>query len=514
MSAKKFNVFKRCKNVVKKMTTPGESLSEKAVKGGFWVFSLRITDRIFQLTRTIILARLLSPNDFGVFGIALLVLSILDSFSQAGFQQALIQKKGETRSYLDTAWTVGLIRGFIIAGVVFFLAKPAAIFFEAPAAENILRIIGISIILQSLNNIAVLYFQKELQFHKFFKYQFLGTIADVTVAITSAFLLKSVWALVFGLLAGNLVRCIMSYVIEPYRPRFRFNRAQAKELFGFGRWILGSSILVFIGAHIDDIFVGRLLGAAALGFYQMAYRISNMPATEITYMIASVAFPAYSKVQDRQVRLQQAYFRIMRLTVAISIPIAVGIVFLAPEFTNIFLGEKWMPMVPAMQLLAVAGLIKSIISTGSPLFTGSGHPNFEFYMQLIRGLIIIIAIYPLTIYMEISGAALCVILSIVGMLIIWYPFSQNITKASWNKYANTFWPPLFSSLFMVGGIYIAKLYWNPIQQPLILSMLTFIGIGMSSIFIYIAVMYILQRYCPSYNIMDEVKLIYKSLIGK
>ena len=143
------------------------------------------------------MARLLSPNDFGLFGIALLVLSTLDTFCQAGFQQALIQKKGETRSYLDTAWTVGLIIGFLIAGIVFFLSKPAAIFFEAPAAENILRIIGISIILQSLNNIAVLYFQKELQFHKFFKYQFLGTIVDVSVAITFAFLLKSVWALVF-----------------------------------------------------------------------------------------------------------------------------------------------------------------------------------------------------------------------------------------------------------------------------------------------------------------------------
>jgi len=246
----------------------------------------------------------------------------------------------------------------------------------------------------------------------------------------------------------------------------------------------------------------------------MAYRISNMPATEITYVIASIAFPAYSKIQDCQVRLQQAYFRVMRLTIAISIPIAVGIVFLAPEFTNIFLGEKWMPMVLAMQLLAVAGLIKSVISTGSPLFTGSGHPNFEFYMQLIRGLIIIIAIYPLTIYMGILGAALCVILSIAGMLVIWYPCSQNITKASWREYANAFWQHLLSSLFMAGSIYLSKLYWNPIQQPLILAVLVFIGVGILGIFVYIAIMYILQRCYPSYNIADETKLICKSLIGK
>jgi len=121
----------------------------------------------------------------------------------------------------------------------------------------------------------------------------------------------------------------------------------------------------------------------------------------------------------------------MRLTIAISLPITVGMILLAPEFTQIFLSEKWIPMVTAMQLLAVAGLIKSIVSTGSPLFKGSGYPNYEFYMQLIRGLSIMIVIYPLIVFMGISGAAIGVILSIAGMLVIWYPLSQKITKASW-----------------------------------------------------------------------------------
>jgi lipopolysaccharide exporter len=507
-------IFKNIRDFFRRLSSPGESLSSRAVKGGFWVFSLRITDRIFQLARTIILARLLSPNDFGLFGIAFLVLSILETFTESGFQHALIQKKGETRSFLDTAWTIGLIRGFTVAAIVFFLAKPASIFFDAPAAETILRVIGASIILQSLTNISVLYFQKELEFQKYFRYQFSGTIADAAVAITAAFLLKSVWALVFGLLAGNLVRCIMSYMVEPYRPKIRFNINQAKELFSFGKWVLGSSVLIFIGAHIDDIFAGKLLGAAALGLYQMAYKISNLPATEITYVIASIAFPAYSKVQENQVRLQQVYFRIMRLTIAISIPIAVGIIFLAPEFTNIFLGEKWIPMVPAMQLLAAAGLIKSIISTGSPLFAGSGHPKYDFYMQLTRSLIMVITIYPLIFYFEITGAALCVILSMVGMLIIWYIYSRNITKAYFKQYINNFWPPLSGSIFMAGSIYIIKLYWEPVQQPLIIAILVFIGIAMSSIFIYIAFMYILQKCYPVYSILDEIKLIYKSLIKK
>lgn len=500
--------------IIRNLKNPGDNLSQRAVRSGFWVFSLRIVQQLFGLGRLIILARILAPHDFGLLGVALLTMATLETFSQTGFQAALIQKKEDIKSHLDAAWTVLILRGLILFAILYLIAPYAATFFNAPEAKPIIQVIGLSFLLQAFTNIGVIYFQKELEFNKEFIYQFVGTLTDFIVAVSAVLILRNVWALVFGLIAGNAVRCFVSYLIHPYRPHLSSDLGKAKELFGFGKWILGSSILIFIGAHADDIFVGKLLGVTALGFYQLAYRISNMSVTEINYVVGNVALPTYSKLQDRKVELQQAYFRIMRLTVAISIPIAVGIVFLAPEFTMIFLGEKWMPMVPAMQLLAVAGLIKCVTSTGSPLFTGTGHPNFEFYKQLIRGLVLITAIYPLTIYMGISGAALCVILSIAGMLIIWYPFTQHITKASWDKYANTFWPPVFSSLLMAGSIYIAKLHWNPIQQPLILAMLVFIAICIMGIFIYIAAIYVLQRYYPNYNIVDEVKLIYTSLIKK
>lgn len=120
-------------------------------------------------------------------------------------------------------------------------------------AEPILKVIGLAIILQSFTDIAVIYIEKELRFHKYFAYRFLGTITDVTVTITATFLLRCVWALIFGLLVGNLVRCIISYVTDPYRPKFQFNKGRTKELFGFEEWILDSSILTFLITHGDDI---------------------------------------------------------------------------------------------------------------------------------------------------------------------------------------------------------------------------------------------------------------------
>ena len=483
----------------KNLPKSSKTLAQKMVHGGFWISFIKIIRKVFSLIRLIIIGRILAPSDFGLMGIALLTMSALETFSTTGFNQALIQKKEKTENYLDAAWTVLIIRGFIIFIMLYLTAPYVAVFFHSPTVQPIIRVLGFTIFIHAFANIGVVYFQKELEFNKVFIYRFIGVFTNFIVAILAAFILRSVWALVLGLFAENVVNLIVSYLIHSYRPHFSKDFGKAKELFSFGRWVLGSNILVFFGEHIDDILVGRVLSAVALGFYQMAYRISNMLETEITQVISSVAFPAYTKIQDQRVRLKKAYFRIMRLTITISMPITVGIIFLAPEFTQIFLGEKWIPMVTAMQLLAVAGLIKSVVSTGSPLFTGSGYPNYEFYMQLIRGLIILLVIYPLIWFKGISGAALGVILSIAGMLIIWYPFSQRIIRTSWRKYFETFWPPCFCSLLMAGSIYIAKLYCNPIGQPLGLAILIFISIVIMSMGVYIASICLLQKYYPHCN---------------
>jgi len=498
----------------KNLSRSEKTLPQKIAQGGFWIFLLKIARKAFSLIRLIIIGRILAPSDFGLMGIALLTMSAIETFSQTGYREALIQKKNEVKGYLNTAWTVLIIRGLLIFIIIYFAAPYIAFFFHTPEVKPIIQVLGLITFLQSFSNIGIIFFHKELEFNKVFIYHFLGTFTNFFVAVIAAIILRSVWALVLGLFAEKIVSLFISYFIHPYRPRLSGNIEKAKELFGFGRWILGSSALVFIGEHIDDIFVGKVLSATALGFYQMGYRISNMLETEITQVISSVTFPGYAKIQDKNTSLQKAYFKIIKLTAAISIPIAAGIVLLAPEFTGIFLGQKWIPMVPVMQLLAIAGLIKSLVSTGSPLFKGSGYPNYEFYMQLVRGLVIIVVIYPLIAMMGISGAALGVIISIIGMVVVWYPLSQRITGLSGRQYLDTSWPPLLGSLLMAGSIYIIKLYWNPLGQSLITAISGFAIIVLMSILVYLGVLFILQKYYPPYDIFSEVKFFYKSLTGK
>jgi len=387
----------------------GERLSQRVVKSGLWAFALRAVNRAFRFIRLIILARVLAPEDFGLMGIALLTMATLDTFSQTGFQAALIQKKDDIKSYLDAAWTVLILRGSILFAILYIIAPFAAHFFNAKEAEVIIRVIGLSFLIQAFTNIGVIYFEKELEFNKLFIYSFVGTLSDFVVAVSAALILKNVWALVFGSLAGSTAMCITSYFIHPYRPKFDFHLGKAKELFGFGKWILGSSILIFLITQGDDIFVGKLLGTTALGLYQLAYRISNMPTTEITHVISQVTFPAYSKLQDNIEKLREAYLRVLQVTAFLSFPLAGLIFVLAPDFTRIFLGEKWMPMVPAMQVLAIYGAIRSIGSLTGSLWQAYGKPQISTYFNMFKLILIAIFIYPFTVWWGILGTALAVV---------------------------------------------------------------------------------------------------------
>lgn len=408
--------------------TSSESLSKKVVRGGIWVFALRFTSRGLGFIRTIILARLLAPSDFGLLGIAMLTIATLETFSQTGLQAALIQKKDNVESYLDTAWTVSAVRGVLLFFILFFSSPLVATFFNSPQATLVIKVIAVSTLLSGFRNIGVLFFQKELEFNKQFSYELSATLVDVTVAVTLAFILRNVWALVWGGLAANFVRLFMSYVLHPYRPHVRFDKSEFKELFGFGKWVLGSSILIFLITQGDDIFVGKMLGVTALGFYQMAYLISNLPATEITHVISQVTFPAYSKMRDDIPKLREAYLKVLQLTAFLSFPIAGLIFVLAPDFTKIFFGEKWMPMVPAMQVLCIFGLTRALNATNGPIFYALGNPRIGTKISFVQLIFLSIIIYPFANVSKLIGISWAVTLAnLLCFLMSFYSVLKHIS---------------------------------------------------------------------------------------
>jgi len=464
-----------------------ERLSRRVVKSGIWVVSLRITERILYLARLVILARILAPGDFGLLGIALLAMMTLENFSQTGFEAAIIQKKGDAKKYLNSVWTVGIIRGVVLFSVLYFIAPYVALFFEVPQAKTIIRVLGLSFLIKAFTNIGIIYFKKELEFSKQFTYQLSGTLADFIVAVSAALLLRNVWALVFGLIAGNTVRLITSYIVHPYRPRLSLDLGKVKELFGFGKWVLGSSLLVFLITQGDDVLVGKILGVTMLGFYQMAYKISNTPATEISLVISQVTFPAFSKLQGNLPGLREAYLKVLQLTAFLSFPLAGLIFVMAPEFTNIFLGEKWMPMVPAMQILVFAGLTRSVAASSGFLFYAIGKPKNDTRLQIIRLIVLVIFIYPFTVTWGITGASFAVLLSILISCLGFSFMAIQITECGLAIYGKMILIPLMNAT--ISALFVLTL--KTIMDIGILEFVTLIVVG---VFIYFGMTYLSDKF--------------------
>jgi O-antigen/teichoic acid export membrane protein len=218
---------------------------------------------------------------------------------------------------------------------------------------------------------------------------------------------------VLAYLSADLVRVVASYVIHPYRPRFRLRIHKVRELFDFGKWILGAGAVAFFLNRGDKGLVGKLLGATTLGFYEIAYKISNLTASEIALVISEVTMPAYSRLQERIGKMRDGYLRVLQLTAFFSIPLAGSIVLLAPELTRFLIGDKWQTAVPAMRMLAPAGALRSIIATAGPVYMAVGRPRIITKLQLCHLIILGVLIYPMTRYMGIAGTAAAVTLAAV-----------------------------------------------------------------------------------------------------
>jgi len=433
-------------------STSKESLTTRVVKGAGWVFLGKVAGRGMQMLKLIILARLLAPEDFGLFGIVMLALAILETFTQTGFDTALIQRKGDIGEYLDTAWTVQVIRRLILAAVLFSGAPLVGWFFNEARAVPLMRLMSLSVALSGFVNIGIVYFQKELQFHRQVAYNVLSEVVGLTVGIVLAYRLRNVWALVWAGVAAAGARSVLSYVLHPYRPRPKLDPTHARQLFRFGRWVLGSSVMIYAGMYLDNLMVGKLLGTAALGFYAMAYRLSLLPLEETTYAVSGVLLPGYAKVQNDRRRLQRVYERAVALTGLLSVPACLGMVLLARPTVRLVLGEQWLPVVLPIQLLAFAQLIKSVASTGSSFFLGSGRHQYEFYAQVARVIGLVACIVPAILLFGLEGAALAVVVSALSMFAAYFYCLGRVLDRPTRVLGRALIPPLVGGAAMMAAL--------------------------------------------------------------
>lgn len=402
------------------MSELNTELTKKSIKAGTWLAGYRFFARFINLLKTPIIARILTPAQFGVFGVVSIALNLFETFSETGLEQALIHKKKLRDKDINTAWLITCVRSLLISGGLFFSAPYVASFFSMPETIPMIQVIAMTPILRSLRNPSMIYLKRKLEFMPETIMLSLGSITEVVTAVSLTLAWQSEWALVWAIVAGATIEVIASYLLFP-RPKITgIDLGIAKELLHFGKWIWSSSVLSYLANQGDDIIVGRVLGAAPLGLYQNAYKIASLPATQITGTITQVTFPAFASIQDDYSRLMRGFYKSLVFTLAVTLPLSMASFAFAYPLTLLIFGENWLELVPALRILCFYGVVRSVLGVLGPLTVAIGRPELITYSGLVRTIVLFALIIPLTNTWGIAGAAWATVISITISCLVLY----------------------------------------------------------------------------------------------
>jgi O-antigen/teichoic acid export membrane protein len=385
-----------------------------AIKGVGWMTAFRVLYRVIGIARLAIIAHILTPLSLGIFGIVTIVLGFLEIITETGINTFLIQEKDDVRNYLNTAWVVSIVRGFLISLLIFFLAGPISGFFNSPGSKNLLYIAASIPLIRGLINPSIVKFRKDLQFDKEFLYRILVFIIESVVSVLGVIILKSVYGMIWGLLAGAVFEVLYTFaVIRPW-PKLEFNLVKTKRVIDRGKWVTLFGVFDYLYTQSDNIIVGRIFGVAPLGIYQNAYKISTAPLTEVGSIFFNVTFPVFSKISSEVERLKKAFIKNILVNFALMGLAGIFIFIYAAPIVQILFGKGWESAIPVVKLLSVLGVVRGMVGATGSLLIAKKKQKYTAIVMIVSTLGLWATIIPLTHAYGIMGAGLS---AIIGTLI-------------------------------------------------------------------------------------------------
>ena len=389
---------------------------------------LRGSMRGMTLIKVVILARILTPSQFGVYGIAVLVLGLLEILTETGINVVLIQEEGKTDKFISTAWIVSIFRGILISLIILAFAPFISGFFGSANALNLIRFAVLIPLIRGFINPSIVKFQKELAFNKEFWFRSSLFLVDTAFAIALGIITKSEYALIWGMLIAAAFEVVVSFFIVKPIPKVEFDFAKVKKVISRGKWITLAGTFEYLFGHIDDIAVGKLLGIAPLGLYQQAYRVSTLPIAEVGEIFNKVTFPTYIKVSGDRQRLKKAFLKVTSVISLLVIPFGLILFFFAREVVLVLLGDKWLEASEVLKVLAVFGILKAISNSAYSLFLSLKKQEIITLITLVGILGLSIPLIPLINKFGIVGAAYATIIGTLAVAPITFYHLTKIFK--------------------------------------------------------------------------------------
>ncbi|PNU04774.1 lipopolysaccharide biosynthesis protein [Novosphingobium guangzhouense] len=345
-------------------------------RGAAALGATRVATNLANLAALMVLARLLTPQDFGLVAICSTLMGILVAITELSVGSALVQRTAVTRAHIDSAWTMSLLRSAMMAGGVALAAQPLSWLYGDARLAPLFVLSGVTAALSGMTNPLVVLRTRELSFRPMIALQIVQKLSALAISIVLALWLRNYWAIVVGSAIGGFLGTAASYAVVPYRPRLTL--AHARDLLGFSGWLFFGQALNIVNWRFDQLIIGLFLPPAQLGAYSMADTISAIPSREATTPLIQALFPSFARMQDDRERLRRAYQTAQGAIGIIALPVGIGLCLLADPVVRLTLGPKWLMAVPLIEVIGFCYSIQTLVTGARPLAMARGETRALF----------------------------------------------------------------------------------------------------------------------------------------
>lgn len=385
-------------------------LAKRVRSGVSWNVSSSLIGQLIGFVRSVVLARILAPEDFGLFGMALTIVAALNALTTIGLDRTIVANKFDTRdelkAHLDTVWSAELIRSLVIALLVSASAFPMSRFYGQAQLNVIIPILGLISLVQGFQNIGLAILRKEISFARIFWYELATNVAGIALTVALAVLMRNVWALVIGLLLTAALGTVLSYIFHSYRPRLALEKIALRRALNLGKFALVIAVASYVTTMADNVMVGRLLGTGPLGNYSLAYNIASAPISVLVFALGSVLFPAYAEITaQRPKRLEQAFTKVFSISSMIMLTITVPLFLLAGEIVQLLFGGRWTSAGTVLRVLALIIPLRGLTLIISTVFFALNRPKQVAVGKTLEAVVFLAVLYPLITAFGLTGAA-------------------------------------------------------------------------------------------------------------
>ena len=400
-------------------TTVGPTVEVGTVRSAAYVFGSRMAVQMLSLVKGIVVARLLGPSELGAFFLVAAVVGAVEIASHPGLEDALIHSSDERPRLWQATWTALVVRGAAIGAALFVLSVPIADWLHAPEIVPMLRVVAIVPVLRGLTSLSLAWCTRQVDLRPAVMSDLFGNLLEMVLGVVFVAATESAWGLVAAMVAGTAARTLWSYRYAGFGPRFLFAWSEVRPLIGYSKWRFGSNLLYYLSVRADDLLVGRYLGPASLANYRVAYRLANVPTTEIVSVVERVAFPALArKARDAPSRALATYPRYLMLTCGLAGPMAAILAALAEPTVSALLGPAFADAAVPLAIMCLAGYLRAVVSTAGSLVLGLGRPGLDTLMGVARAVVLVVGIIVFARY-GVAGAAVASLLSLVVTVPVW-----------------------------------------------------------------------------------------------